>query len=43
MVELLGRPANEEVFLVLCVGYAAKNAMVPNFLRKPLESVMILK
>jgi iodotyrosine deiodinase len=41
IVELLGRPINEEAFLVLCVGYAAKDAFVPNFLRKPVEAILV--
>ncbi len=41
--ELLGRPANEKVMLLLPVGYPAKDAMVPGVTRKPLEEIIALK
>ncbi|XP_072032647.1 iodotyrosine deiodinase-like [Amphiura filiformis] len=40
---LLERPANEKVVLLLPVGYPAENALVPDFKRKPLDEVMVLK
>ena len=39
--QLLNRPSNEKAFLLIPVGYAAENAVVPNIDRKPLEEVMI--
>ena len=39
---LLDRPANEKVVLLLPVGYAADDATVPNFKRKPLEDIMVV-
>lgn len=41
--ELLGRPANEKVMLLLPVGYPAQDAEVPDVGRKPLEKIMVLK
>ncbi|XP_062511489.1 iodotyrosine deiodinase-like [Corticium candelabrum] len=41
--ELLGRPVNEKLLLLLPVGYPAKDATVPDFQRKPLEQIMIWK
>ncbi len=41
--ELLGRPVNEKVMLLLPVGYPAKDAKVPGITRKPLEEIMVLK
>ncbi len=37
--EILGRPRNEEPFLLLVAGYPASEAKVPNISRKPLESI----
>ncbi len=37
LANLLGRPANERAFLLLPVGYPAKDAEVPKLERKPLE------
>jgi iodotyrosine deiodinase len=39
--EVCGRPAEERPFLVIPVGYAASDAVVPDITRKPLEEVMI--
>ncbi len=41
--DLLGRPANEKVMLLLPVGYPAADAKVPGVTRKPLEEIMTLK
>ena len=37
--QLLGRPAHEKPFLFLVVGYPAKDAVVPDIERKPLEEI----
>lgn len=37
--EILGRPANERPFLLLVVGYAASDAMVPDISRKRLDEI----
>ena len=39
--KILGRPANEKPFVLLPVGYAAKDAVVPDLQRKPLEKVSV--
>ena len=41
--ELLGRPDNEKLMLLLPVGYPADDASVPGIKRKPLEDIMVLK
>ena len=41
--ELLERPSNEKVMLVLPIGFPAKDATVPDVKRKPLEKIMVLK
>lgn len=41
--ELLGRPDNEKVMLLLPVGYPSADATVPGVGRKPLEEIMVLK
>ncbi len=38
--ELLDRPANERPFLLLVVGYPAKDAVVPDIVRKELKEIM---
>ena len=38
--ELLGRPDNEKVMLLLPVGYPAEDAKVPDVKRKPLEQII---
>ena len=40
--ELLGRPLNEKVMLLLPVGYPAKGARVPGVGRKKLEDIMVV-
>ena len=40
--ELLGRPDNEKVMLLLPVGYPAENAKVPDIRRKKLEDIMVV-
>jgi iodotyrosine deiodinase len=37
--EILGRPSNERPFLLLVVGYPAKEARVPSISKKPLEEI----
>ena len=41
--DLLGRPTNEKVMLLLPVGYPAEDATVPDNRRKPLQEIMVLK
>ena len=41
--ELLGRPANEKVMLLLPVGYPSADVTVPDVARKPLEEIMVVK
>ncbi len=41
LADLLERPKNERAFLLLPVGYAAKNAFVPDIQRKPLEEISV--
>jgi iodotyrosine deiodinase len=38
--EILGRPKNEVPFVLIPVGYAADNAMVPDIKRKSLDEIM---
>ncbi|VEN34083.1 unnamed protein product [Callosobruchus maculatus] len=38
---LLGRPSNEKLTLLLPVGYPAENCLVPDLQRKPLDEIMI--
>jgi len=41
--DLLERPVNEKLVLLLPVGYPAKDAMIPDIKRKPLSDIMVLK
>ena len=41
--ELLERPANEKAFLVMPVGYPARDARVPDIARKPLGEIAVWK
>ena len=41
--ELLGRPENEKVMLLLPVGYPVDDVTVPGVTRKPLEKILIWK
>lgn len=41
--ELLGRPDNEKLMLLLPVGHPADDASVPDIKRKPLEDILVLK
>ena len=41
--DLLGRPENEKLLVLLPVGYAAEDAKVPNFSRKALDHIMVVK
>jgi iodotyrosine deiodinase len=41
LAELLGRPANERAFVLIPVGYAANDAVVPDISKKPLEQVLV--
>ena len=38
---LLDRPSNEKAFLLIPIGYASKDAVVPVIDRKPLDEVML--
>lgn len=38
---LLGRPVNEKLLVLLPVGYAADNCTVPDLQRKPIEEVLV--
>lgn len=38
---LLGRPLNEKLVLLLPVGYPAENATVPDLQRKPLSEILV--
>ncbi len=40
--EILGRPKNEVPFVLIPVGYPAKDAKVPNLKRKPLDEIMTI-
>jgi len=42
LVKALDRPENERPFLLIPVGYAAKDATVPQLTRKPLEKITAL-
>ena len=37
--EIMQRPSHEKAFLLLVVGYPAKNVEVPNILKKPLNEI----
>jgi hypothetical protein len=39
--EILERPPNEKAFLILPVGYPARDAEVPDIVRKPLEDIAV--
>lgn len=39
--KVLKRPENERPFLLIPVGYAADNAVVPDIQRKPLDQIMV--
>ncbi|KAG9484110.1 hypothetical protein GDO78_009819 [Eleutherodactylus coqui] len=39
---LLDRPINEKLLMLLPVGYASKDATVPDLQRKPLEDIMVV-
>ena len=41
--ELLGRPENEKLMVLLPVGYPSEEAKVPDVQRKPLEQIMVVK
>jgi iodotyrosine deiodinase len=41
LTKVLNRPENERAFLLLPVGYAAKNAEVPDIQRKALNEIMV--
>lgn len=38
--ELLGRPENERPFILIPVGYPARDAVVPDLVRKPLDEIV---
>ena len=37
--EVLGRPAHEQPFLILVVGYPAADATIPKLDKKPLDEI----
>ena len=39
--ELLERPTNEKAFLVMPVGYSARDARVPDMSRKPQSDIAV--
>ena len=41
--EILGRPDNEQPFLLLVVGYPREDARVPDIVRKPLEEILVVR
>jgi len=41
--EILGRPNNERPFLLLVVGYPAKDAKVPDIQKKKLSEIITFK
>jgi len=43
LAEVLGRPRNERVYVVIPVGYPATHATVPKhaLLKKPLEEILV--
>ncbi len=40
LCNILNRPDNEKPFLLIPIGYAAKDCVVPDFSRKPLEEIL---
>jgi len=40
--EILGRPANERVYMLIPVGYPAPGATVPDITKKPLEEILVM-
>ena len=40
--QLLGRPSNEKLLMLLPIGYPDNGATVPTLVRKPVEEVMVL-
>ena len=40
--ELLGRPSHERPFMLIPVGYPAKDCSVPDIARKPLSDILVL-
>jgi len=40
--EILGRPKNERPYLLIPVGYPARDARVPDVARKPLAEVRLV-
>ena len=40
---ILGRPDNETVTLIMPLGYPARDATVPDLVRKPLDQVLVIK
>jgi len=41
--EILGRPDEERVFLLVAVGYPAPGCRVPDLARKPLERILVIR
>jgi len=41
LAKVLQRPANERPFLLIPMGYPARDCTVPDLVRKPLDEVLI--
>lgn len=41
--DILGRPEEERVFLLVAAGYPAPGCQVPNLVRKPLERILVVR
>ena len=40
--KVLGRPENERPYLLIPIGYASPNCIIPDISRKPLDQIMVL-
>ena len=43
LARILERPENERPFILIPVGYAAADAVVPDLDRKPLEEILVVR
>jgi hypothetical protein len=41
--EILGRPEEERVFLLVAAGYPAPGCQVPDLTRKPLDRIIVVR
>lgn len=41
--DILGRPGEERVFLLVAAGYPAPGCQVPNLVRKPLDRILVVR